>query len=56
MYLVDVYFHDVETGPKIKCPNDKLGRIASEQTVDTKLCTYQGEIELFKLHVSESLL
>lgn len=40
----------------IKQTNDKLGRIATEQRVDTKLCTCHREIELSKLRVSESLL
>lgn len=40
----------------IKQTNDKLGRIATEQRVDTKLCTCQRGIELSKLRVRESLL
>lgn len=40
----------------IKQTNDKLGRMATEQRVDTKLCTCQRGIELSKLRVRESLL
>lgn len=32
------------TWPNIKWPDDKVGRTAPEQAVDTQLCTGQGEM------------